>query len=86
MEAPTNSNTIETWLGVAKGTIKQISPSSKQRKVNYAYTPSNALAAKKTISRMMPNALSGNTDSTGNGTQRKHKSLEKPKPIQFAQA
>jgi len=86
VEAPTNSNTTETWLGVAKGTIKQIPPDLKQRKMNHAHTPSNALTAKKTISWMTPNALSGNTDSTENSTQRKRKSSEKPEPIQFAQA
>jgi len=83
--APTNWNTIETWPGAARPMKRPTLPDSKQKRVNYALTNSNALTARMTTLLMTPPAPTGNTTSTESSIPRKHKSLEKSGPTQFAQ-
>jgi len=56
----------------------------KLHKACLALIPSNALTAKVNTWLMTTNAPSGEIDSIGTGTQKKHRKPRKPRPIQFA--
>jgi len=63
----------------------QVKPlNSKLHKAYLALIPSNALIAKANTWLTTTNALSGEIDSIGTGTQKKHRKPRKPRPIQFA--
>jgi len=55
----------------------------KLHKACLALIPSNASTAKVNIWLTTTNAPSGEIDSIGTGTQKKHRKPRKPRPIQF---
>ena len=84
VEDHTDSNTIETWHGVAKLTRKPTCPDLKQGKASPSLTNLNVSTVKKTTLLTTPDTHSRNTNSTENGTPRKPRSSEKSKLTQFA--
>jgi len=56
----------------------------KLHKACLALIPSNASIAKAITWLMTTNASSGEIDSIGTGTQKKHRKPGKPRPTQFA--
>jgi len=77
-------NITEKWYDAIKQISKLIHLNSRQRKINYTNTPSNASTIKENIKWIVTHVHSGSIDLIKNSTQKNIKNFKKTRVNQSA--